>query len=134
MRILVVVYSIIWLLVDLFEVKALSNSVPKAGRKTAVLICPAQFCVPVDYTELIVSLKSRNSNIGTCAVADLPRTEWIKVASHLPSQDFLNANLKVDKTLDWYFEAIENSLAKIYSEEGEVRFLFLIFKESKYLH
>lgn len=101
------------------------SSTPKTGQtsplqpKTAVLICPAQFCVPADYTTLIESLKSRNKNIKKCVVADLPRTEWIKVASHLPSQDFLNASLKVDKTLDWYFQAMENALADIYASEGE---------------
>ena len=56
------------------------SSTPKTGQtsplqpKTAVLICPAQFCVPADYTTLIESLKSRNKNIKKCVVADLPRT------------------------------------------------------------
>ena len=86
--------------------------------KTAVLICPAQFCVPADYSELITSLQKRG--IGKCVVADLPRTEWIKVASHLPSEDFLNADLKVEKTLDWYFQGMEKALANIYASEGEV--------------
>jgi len=86
--------------------------------KTAVLICPAQFCVPADYSELITSLQNRG--IGKCVVADLPRTEWIKVASHLPSEDFLNADLKVEKTLDWYFQGMEKALANIYASEGEV--------------
>ena len=134
-----VIYSVISSLLTSQLVLALSSTTGSLnGRKTAVLICPAQFCVPIDYTGLADSLKSRNPNIGTCVVADLPRTEWIKVASHLPSQDFINASLKVDNTLDWYFDAMESALKEIYSKEGEVRihhaFLDQFFFMNNYLY
>lgn len=110
---------------------SLSTSTPP--RKTAVLICPAQFCVPVDYEDLITSLQkgvhvhaeeveteiTTARSIATCKVAKLPRTEWIKVARHLPSKDFFESTLKPDKTLDWYFQAMESALADIYAAEGE---------------
>lgn len=53
-----------------------------------------------------------------CRVAELPRTEWIKVARQLPTKAFFDANLPVRKTLDWYFDGIESALAEIFAEEG----------------
>ncbi len=97
----------------------------------AVLLCPAQFCVPVDYTQLLASIQSlsssssssqpqHNPNVEIVAtrVAPLPRTEWIKVAKQLPTQNFINANLSVRVTLDWYFDAIEKGLAELLAEVG----------------
>ena len=88
-------------------------------KRTAVLICPAQFCVPADYEKLISTLLSKSPTISSGRVANLPRTEWIKVARQLPTSEFLSANLNNAKTLDWYFQAIENGLAEIYAEEGD---------------
>jgi len=91
-----------------------SQSTPK--KEIAVLICPAQFCVPADYENLIQTLKEKNPLITTAKVAPLPRTEWIKFAQQLPTESFLTANLSNAKTLKWYYDAIETSLAEIYSE------------------
>jgi hypothetical protein len=97
-------------------------------RRVAVLVCPAQFCVPIDYDHLFILLKQMyNSNndsiddiqIGTCLVCDLPRTEWIKVAQQLPTLEFINAQLPVEPTLYWYFNAIEQGLAKIIATEQQ---------------
>lgn len=90
-------------------------------RKMAVLLCPAQFCVPVDYTELLDTIKSEHTNVDIVStrVAPLPRTEWIKVAKQLPTKDFIDANLNVKVTLDWYFEAIEVGLSELFAEGGE---------------
>ncbi|GAX24240.1 hypothetical protein FisN_4Lh059 [Fistulifera solaris] len=96
----------------------------KQRRRVSVLLCPAQFCVPDDYSDFLdrLSLLSQTdpsmSEIGTCRVAPLPRTEWIKVAKQLPTQEFFEARLNVPKTLDWYFQAIEKGLAEIFTEEG----------------
>ena len=105
---------------------ALSSSVDEGGteekkRKIAVLLCPAQFCVPVDYTELLDTIKSEHTNVDIVStrVAPLPRTEWIKVARQLPTKDFIDANLSVKRTLDWYFEAIEVGLSELFTEGGE---------------
>ena len=100
-----------------------------SNGKVSVLLCPAQFCVPADYDELFENLKTTRSaaiasgsndlpEIGTCRVAPLPRTEWIKVARQLPTRKFLEAKLDAKTTLGWYFEAIEKALAEIYAEEG----------------
>lgn len=89
------------------------------GKKTAVLICPAQFCVPLDYQSLIDSIQQKNPSVVTVKVAPLPRTEWIKVARQLPTQSFFTAELKNAKTLKWYFDAIELSLAEIYAETDD---------------
>ena len=88
-------------------------------RKTAVIICPAQFCVPKDYEDLVQSLTFKSTKISSARVANLPRTEWIKVAQQLPTSEFLAAELNNAKTLKWYFDAIENSVSDVYSEEGE---------------
>ena len=90
-------------------------------KRLAVLLCPAQFCVPVDYTDLLDAIRSEHSDVEVVAarVAPLPRTEWIKVARQLPTKDFIDANLSVKVTLDWYFEAIEQGLAELFAEGGE---------------
>ena len=103
----------------------------KNSRRISVLLCPAQFCVPADYESFFETLRvSHNSDsdvsIGTCRVAPLPRTEWIKVAKQLPTKAFLDAELSVPKTLDWYFDAIEAGLAEIFAEEGENASIALI--------
>ena len=82
------------------------------------MICPAQFCVPADYEDLIGLLQEKSPRIKSCRVANLPRTEWIKVAKQLPTSDFFSASLNNAKTLDWYFDAIESGLADIFAEEG----------------
>lgn len=93
-------------------------------RRVSLLVCPAQFCVPDDYTILFDNLREAgipgddNFEIGTTVVAPLPRTEWIKVAKQLPTQNFIDATLPVHKTLDWYFEAIETGLLEILAKEG----------------
>lgn len=92
-------------------------------RKVAVLVCPAQFCVPQDYECLFEVLPQHvhpDIELTTCKVADLPRTEWIKVARQLPTMEFWKAELPVKRTLDWYFQAIEKGLADILAENQEL--------------
>jgi len=95
----------------------------KKKKRMAILLCPAQFCVPLDYTELLTTIQSSSNNdnveIVATRVAPLPRTEWIKVAKQLPTKDFVDANLSVKKTLDWYFDAMEVGLAELWAEGGE---------------
>ena len=88
-------------------------------KPVAVLICPAQFCVPKDYESLISTLQDKSPLIISGRVANLPRTEWIKVAKQLPTSDFFSANLNNAKTLQWYFDAIETGVSDIFAEHGE---------------
>jgi len=88
-------------------------------NRVAILVCPAQFCVPDDYNVLFDNLRHQHDNIGTCRVAPLPRTEWIKVARNLPTKEFLQAKLPVHSTLKWYFDAMERGLADIFAKEGD---------------
>jgi len=99
-----------------------NNNETKTKRKLAVLLCPAQFCVPVDYTELLDTIQTQHTDVDIVAtrVAPLPRTEWIKVAKQLPTKDFIDANLSVKRTLDWYFDAIEEGLAELFTEDVEI--------------
>ena len=92
-----------------------------SSKPISVLICPAQFCVPVDYDDLVASLQKElgAAVLGSCKVAPLPRTEWIKVAQSLPTKEYLSADLKCYKTLSWYFDAIEAGLAEIFAEQGQ---------------
>jgi len=93
-------------------------------KRVSVLLCPAQFCVPDDYDVLFDSMREAENRlgndieIGTCKACDLPRTEWIKVAKQLPTKEFLEARLPVQRTLGWYFDAMERSLTDIFAEEG----------------
>jgi len=98
-----------------------NNNENKKKRKLAVLLCPAQFCVPVDYTELLDTIQTQHTDVDIVAtrVAPLPRTEWIKVAKQLPTKDFIDANLSVKRTLDWYFDAIEEGLGDLFIKGGE---------------
>ncbi len=96
-----------------------SSSKSKRNKPVAVLICPAQFCVPADYKNFISTLQQKSPHISLGRVANLPRTEWIKVARQLPTSDFFSATLNNAKTLGWYFDAIESGLADIYAEEGD---------------
>lgn len=93
----------------------------KKKKKMAVLLCPAQFCVPLDYTDLLDTIQSQHIDVDVVAVrtTPLPRTEWIKVAKQLPTKDFLDANLSVKVTLDWYFDALEVGLSELFAEAGE---------------
>jgi hypothetical protein len=104
----------------------LTANKPRAKKRVAVLLCPAQFCVPLDYTQLLDTIQSslsssssqHNVEIVATRVAPLPRTEWIKVAKQLPTKNFIDANLSVRVTLDWYFEAMERGLSELMAESG----------------
>jgi hypothetical protein len=99
-------------------------SLKRDSGRVAILVCPAQFCVPDDYKVLFDNISALASTdpdlakIVTCRVAPLPRTEWIKVARSLPTRAFLEARLPVSSTLKWYFDAIEEGLADIFATEG----------------
>jgi PGAP1-like protein len=86
----------------------------------SIVVCPAQFCVPIDYDILFDNLRqSLGENcLGTCRVAPLPRNEWIKVAKSLPTREYLDGTLQNYKTLSWYFDAIEVALNEILEEQG----------------
>jgi hypothetical protein len=101
----------------------------KRRRRVAILLCPAQFCVPADYTALLDEIRMRITAAATnddgegtimevvaTRVAPLPRTEWIKVARQLPTLDFLNANLSARRTLGWYFDAMEIAFSELFAE------------------
>lgn len=112
-------------------------SASKSSSRVAILVCPAQFCVPDDYQVLFDNLAEWHSEtinsssdsdddsntnripptIGTTLVAPLPRTEWIKVAKQLPTRAFLEARLPVAETLSWYFEAMDSALSQIFAAE-----------------
>lgn len=95
-------------------------------RRIAILLCPAQFCVPADYAGLLDDIRTRTRDdvdseidVVACRVAPLPRTEWIKVARQLPTRDFLNADLDSRTTLGWYFDAMERALSELFAEAGD---------------
>lgn len=96
----------------------LSTDTSNDSDRVAVLVCPAQFCVPDDYNVLFENLSDLTSNVVMYKVAPLPRTEWIKVAQALPTRAFLEARLPVQQTLQWYFDAIEEGLAEIFATQG----------------
>ena len=105
-----------------------TSTLPKGGttkQKIAVLLCPAQFCVPGDYTDLwptlSKTLKEGDSPVElaeSSRVVPLSRLDWIKVARQLPTMEFVQAKLPVRPTLYWYFEAMEQALADILAAEG----------------
>eukprot|EP00536_Pseudo-nitzschia_multiseries_P017252 jgi/Psemu1/224247/e_gw1.1451.23.1 len=117
------------------------------GRRVALLLCPAQFCVPDDYADLWGTLPAQieitegddgdgdgeATTTRTVAVdrdlsrvVPLSRRDWIKVAKQLPTQDFIDANLRVHKTLDWYFEAIDQGLKDIIDGGSDIDGICLV--------
>ena len=90
------------------------------SNRVSVLVCPAQFCVPVDYEVFFENLKRElgEERLGSCVVTPLPRTEWIKVAKSLPTKDYFEGTLKNHKTLSWYFDAMETALGEIFDRDG----------------
>jgi hypothetical protein len=111
-------------------------------KTVSILVCPAQFCVPVDYDDLLDNLEhffeegdgddddndessssqsqsSHNFKLGSLKVVPLPRTEWIKVAQSLPTKAYMEGTLKGRTTLNWYYQAIEDAIAEILQEQGE---------------
>lgn len=99
-------------------------AIQSQNKRVALVVCPAQFCVPADYDLLFGNLNqvSRNLDVHiaqSSRVVPLSRTDWIKVAKKLPTVEFLEARLPVKSTLDWYFQAIEDALAEIFAEDGE---------------
>jgi len=110
--------------VESTEEATANRSTSTTPKNVAIILCPAQFCVPADYTSFLSSIGSSthlppNTNIIASRVAPLPRTEWIKVAKQLPTMQFINAELDVQVTLDWYFDAIERALAELFAECGD---------------
>jgi len=119
-----------------------STSASLPERKIALLLCPAQFCVPDDYSDLWDALPSHieitenddtttatkrvTVDRGMSRVVPLSRRDWIKVAKQLPTQDFVDANLRVHKTLDWYFKAIDQGLKEIVDEGGDIDGICLV--------
>mmetsp|Transcript_22972 Transcript_22972/g.63723 ORF Transcript_22972/g.63723 Transcript_22972/m.63723 type:complete len:374 (-) Transcript_22972:2341-3462(-) len=120
--------------------EATSESLPQ--RKVALLLCPAQFCVPDDYSDLWETLPSQieitegddDATSTRTVVVDkvlsrvvpLSRRDWIKVAKQLPTQDFVDANLRVHKTLDWYFAAIDQGLKDIIDGGSDIDGICLV--------
>lgn len=111
------------------EKKEGERNIKKRRRRVAILLCPAQFCVPADYTALLDEMRTRiaatanaddgegtTTEVVATRVAPLPRTEWIKVARQLPTLDFLNANLSARTTLGWYFDAMEIAFSELFAE------------------
>lgn len=91
-------------------------------KKVALLICPAQFCVPKDYDVFFENLAELADELpfeiaSSSTVVPLSRTDWIKVSRQLLTREFLEARLSVPKTLDWYFHAMEEGFSQIFAEE-----------------
>jgi hypothetical protein len=117
------------------------NTPNTSRRRVAVLVCPAQFCVPADYQDLIQQLAEFSRNyktteetgnqlpeitVSNCRVAPLPRTEWIKVAQHLPTKSFWDATLPMHNTLAWYFDAMEAALAELLAQDDSITNISII--------
>jgi pimeloyl-ACP methyl ester carboxylesterase len=90
-----------------------------ASTRVSILLCPAQFCVPADYDRILDDLNKYIPNLGYSVTAPLSRRDWIKVARQLPTRRFFTAELPVEETLRWYFQAMEAGLADILARESE---------------
>lgn len=99
------------------------------NNKVAVLLLPAQFCVPADYDSLWDTLASSLEELASAGsgrvqlaassqVVPLSRWDWIQVARQLPTKEFFQGRLPVAPTLEWYFRAIEQGMATIVEAEG----------------
>lgn len=115
---------------DKDEAAASHNKTKK--KKISILLLPAQFCVPADYEILwkelatVMAEEDHDFILGTTLVAPLQRTDWIKVAKQVPTRAFWDATLPVHRTLEWYFDAMEQGIATILQKEGPNAHICLI--------
>lgn len=83
----------------------------------AVLICPAQFCVPADYDDvcrtLVSSSQQQPPTIQSCTTVPLTRADWLRVTKQLPTRAYLQGELPVATTLRFYMDAIERGLMEV---------------------
>ena len=99
---------------------ALQHSNEEEGtRNISILVCPAQFCVPADYDDILQDLRETLPGIGHALTVPLSRTDWIKVARQLPTKEFFTAELPVEETLRWYFASIEQGIAEILANSDD---------------
>jgi len=86
--------------------------VPRNGKKP-VLICPAQFCIPEDYEEMVLGLQERGHSTY---VADLKRLDWLKIVPSALTPDYWTGNLKPNDCLHFFYEKLDSTFKKIKEE------------------
>mmetsp|Transcript_13908 Transcript_13908/g.27474 ORF Transcript_13908/g.27474 Transcript_13908/m.27474 type:complete len:349 (-) Transcript_13908:29-1075(-) len=94
-----------------------------AKGKVPVILCPAQFGTPADYTELVGLMEQRGFAVYP---APLSRFDWLKIVPSTLTKEFLTAELRPAKTLGFFYEAITKALEevdRVHGSEEEVVFL-----------
>jgi pimeloyl-ACP methyl ester carboxylesterase len=80
-----------------------------------VIIAPAQFGVPKDYTSIATQLEARGHRVF---VAPLTRFSWLRIAPATFTPAFWQGALRPVPTLNFYFEALDACFAAVDKECG----------------
>lgn len=75
-----------------------------------VILCPAQFGTAEDYEDLKSDLKSRGFALYP---APLSRLDWLRIVPSTFTKEFFTAELRPNKTLGFFYEALDKALARV---------------------
>jgi len=93
------------------------------GSLQPVVLCPAQFGTQEDYDELKADLRQRGFALY---VAPLSRFDWLRIVPSTLTWEFFAAELRPNKTLGFFYEALDQAIASVEADFGtEVPISFL---------
>jgi len=88
-----------------------------------VVLCPAQFGTAEDYAELKETLAKQGFALYP---APLSRLDWLKIVPSTLTKEFFTAELRPNKTLGFFYEALDQAMAAVdddFGAEAAVAFL-----------
>ncbi|CAE7421522.1 unnamed protein product [Symbiodinium natans] len=80
-----------------------------------VVLCPAQFGTAEDYEDLKESLKVRGFALYA---APLSRFDWLKIVPSTFTKEFFTAELRPNRTLGFFYEALDQAIAAVDADFG----------------
>eukprot|EP00930_Biecheleria_cincta_P035579 TRINITY_DN24465_c0_g1_i1.p1 TRINITY_DN24465_c0_g1~~TRINITY_DN24465_c0_g1_i1.p1 ORF type:complete len:331 (-),score=51.74 TRINITY_DN24465_c0_g1_i1:296-1288(-) len=84
--------------------------IPRNSELRPVILCPAQFGTEEDYEDLKADLKSRGFALYP---APLSRFDWLRIVPSTLTKEFFTAQLRPNKTLGFFYEALDKTLARV---------------------
>lgn len=77
--------------------------------KDPIVLCPAQFGTPEDYTEFVRELESRGHPVF---VAPLSKLNWFELIPSFFSKAYWTGELEPSKTLGFYYRTLDEAFSK----------------------
>ncbi|CAE7819192.1 unnamed protein product [Symbiodinium sp. CCMP2592] len=95
--------------------RASGDSEAESVRLRPVVLCPAQFGTAEDYEDLKESLKARGFALYP---APLSRFDWLKIVPSTFTKEFFTAELRPNRTLGFFYEALDEAIASVNADFG----------------